>query len=161
MSDILRIISAHFESRQNSFPWQRLLKKGNFPLTTTKLVDAPELEEKESDTDENDDRLLCFACSNPVTSMNLQVSIEGGCKHTFTNPSDITFHIGCFRLAAGCTADGTPTYEFSWFPGYAWMYTHCQKCSTHLGWKFLSSAGGQFYGLILVRLTLEKNLSLH
>jgi len=25
---------------------------------------------------------------------------------------------------------------FSWFPGYSWTITYCQRCHSHLGWKF-------------------------
>lgn len=24
----------------------------------------------------------------------------------------------------------------SWFPGYSWTITYCQRCFAHLGWKF-------------------------
>lgn len=31
-----------------------------------------------------------------------------------------------------------PSTEFSWFPGYAWQIAVCNKCSSHIGWKFLA-----------------------
>lgn len=31
-----------------------------------------------------------------------------------------------------------PSTEFSWFPGYAWQIAVCNKCTTHIGWKFVA-----------------------
>lgn len=31
-----------------------------------------------------------------------------------------------------------PSTEFSWFPGYAWQIAVCNKCSSHIGWKFIA-----------------------
>ena len=29
-----------------------------------------------------------------------------------------------------------PSIFHSWFPGYSWTITYCQRCLSHLGWKF-------------------------
>lgn len=31
---------------------------------------------------------------------------------------------------------GGPETRDSWFPGYAWTITYCQRCHSHLGWRF-------------------------
>jgi hypothetical protein len=50
-------------------------------------------------------------------------------------------HIGVERpsdcvQATGMEAQGDPTEEFSWFPGYSWEYLHCDCCGTHIGWLY-------------------------
>ena len=97
-------------------------------------------------------RLFCSACRHPVTHQDERIPVQGGHEHTFTNPHGITYHIGCFRAAAGCTAIGAATTEYTWFPGYAWRVALCAHCRTHLGWHFQSEAD-YFHGLIVGRLT--------
>jgi hypothetical protein len=77
--------------------------------------------------------------------------VQGGHEHRFTNPHGVTYHIGCYREAAGCSIVGESTMKFTWFPGYAWRVALCANCRTHLGWRF-ESPGGGFHGLILNRL---------
>ncbi len=31
---------------------------------------------------------------------------------------------------------GSPSTEFSWFPGYSWTIAQCRGCHSHMGWKF-------------------------
>lgn len=50
-------------------------------------------------------------------------------------------HIGVERPSdcmqtTGMEAQGDPTEEFSWFPGYSWEYLHCDCCGTHIGWLY-------------------------
>jgi hypothetical protein len=97
-------------------------------------------------------RLFCSACRRVVTTVDACCSVNGAHQHRCTNPHGLTFDIGCFRDAPGCTVAGQPTAEHTWFPGYAWDIALCVQCRTHLGWQFASSADG-FYGLIVARLT--------
>ena len=97
-------------------------------------------------------RLFCSACRHPVTHQDERIPVQGGHEHTFTNPHGITYHIGCFRAAAGCTAIGAATTEYTWFPGYASRIVLCANCRTHLGWRF-QSQDDYFHGLIVDRLT--------
>ena len=80
------------------------------------------------------------------------------------NPAGVTFHIGCFASAIGCTIVGPDSLEYPWFPGFAWRYAMCASCGQHLGWNFRrarqpgnrDSAGDSgdsfFFGLIVDRL---------
>ena len=97
-------------------------------------------------------RLFCAACRHPVTHQDERIPVQGGHEHRFTNPHGITYHIGCFHEAAGCTAIGGATMEYTWFPGYAWRIVLCANCRTHLGWRFQSDAD-YFHGLIVNRLS--------
>ena len=97
-------------------------------------------------------RLFCAACRHPVTHQDERIVVQGGHEHRFTNPHGISYHIGCFRDAAGCTPSGEATAEFSWFSGYAWRIAYCAHCQVHLGWRF-QSAADYFHGLIVDRLT--------
>jgi hypothetical protein len=99
-------------------------------------------------------RLLCRSCTSPVTSETARIAIDGSHVHRRTNPSGIEFEFGCFATAPGVHTLGTPTAEFSWFPGYTWVYAVCRECVTHLGW-FFSGLSPSFHGLILARLMPE------
>jgi hypothetical protein len=101
--------------------------------------------------DAHDRRILCAACRHPVTHQSERLYLHGAHEHRFTNPHGITYRIGCFGDAAGCTAVGTATEEFTWFRGYAWRIAVCKNCQTHLGWRF-QAAQDYFHGLILDRL---------
>jgi len=97
-------------------------------------------------------RLFCAACHHPVTHQDERIIVQGGHEHRCTNPQGISYHIGCFRDAAGCAANGVATTEYTWFKGYAWRIAYCAHCHVHLGWRFQSDAD-YFHGLILARLT--------
>ncbi|MEK7222678.1 MAG: cereblon family protein [Pseudomonadota bacterium] len=97
-------------------------------------------------------RLFCAACRHPVTHQDERIIVQGGHEHRCTNPQGITYHIGCFREAAGCAPSGEATAEFTWFKGYAWRIAYCAHCQVHLGWRFQSD-GDYFHGLIVDRLT--------
>jgi hypothetical protein len=97
-------------------------------------------------------RLFCAACRHPVTHQDQRVPVQGSHEHRFTNPHGITYHIGCYHEAAGCSVVGESTAEFTWFPGYAWRVALCANCQTHLGWRF-QSGDEYFHGLIVNRLT--------
>jgi len=109
--------------------------------TDTRLAEKPKKEK----------RLFCATCRHPVTHQDERISVQGGHEHRFTNPLGITFHIGCFREAAGCAVAGEATTEFTWFSGYAWRIATCAHCQMHLGWCFQSGAD-YFHGLIVQRL---------
>lgn len=97
-------------------------------------------------------RLFCAACRHPVTHQDQRIAVAGGHEHRFTNPHGITFHIGCFREAAGCAPTGEATTEYTWFAGYAWRIALCVNCRAHLGWRF-DSDGDYFHGLVVARLS--------
>ncbi len=101
-------------------------------------------------------RLLCAACRHPITTDEQRIAIGGGHQHTFTNPHQITYRIGCFRNAPGCGHVGAATDEFTWFAGYRWRVAVCGGCGGHVGWGFQKAGGSGFHGLILDQLTAEK-----
>lgn len=104
------------------------------------------------------DWLYCATCRNKITHITESVNQLGNQSHTFTNPHGYSFHIGCFRYAPGCSANGEETDEYSWFPGHTWRIALCGRCTSHLGWKFYNP-GNEFYGLILNQLSPDtKNL---
>lgn len=114
----------------------------------------PRSSREPSSAAERERRLFCARCRHTITHQNQQIEANGAHTHAFINPHGLTFHIGCFRDAPGCTPLGAPTTEFTWFPGYAWRVADCAKCAVHLGWLFTSSSDA-FYGLIVDRLTSE------
>lgn len=101
---------------------------------------------------EKEKRLFCAACRHPVTHQDERIPVQGAHEHRCTNPQGITYHIGCFHEAAGCTAIGAATMEYTWFPGHAWRIALCAHCRAHLGWRF-QSRDDYFHGLIVARLT--------
>ena len=105
---------------------------------------------------EERERLLCAVCGYPITTRDAAIAVAEKHLHTFFNPAGVLYEIGCFREADGCITVGEPTTDFSWFPGYGWLYTACARCTSHLGWRFESVNGPHgFHGLILKRLVME------
>jgi hypothetical protein len=109
---------------------------------------------EDSDTESipEEKNLYCATCNWKITKEDQKTSMRGKTEHTFFNPQGNVFHIGCFKEAPGCMAVGLPSYEFSWFSGYAWQIICCSSCQEHLGWIFLQGLESHFFGLILVRL---------
>ena len=111
-------------------------------------------DETPADADEKtDDAIYCARCGHLVTRTRWKISIAGG-KQVFTNPVGLSFHVVCFAEAPGASAEGDPTDEHTWFPGYLWNFALCRGCGGHIGWHFRQEAGGDaFFGLIKDRLT--------
>ena len=80
------------------------------------------------------------------------MEVDGRVQHTFVNPGGYIFRICCFRTAPGCTVQGAPTGEFTWFAGHTWVYAQCAMCAEHLGWGYFRGKELRFYGLILDKL---------
>ena len=96
--------------------------------------------------------ILCRDCLHPVTRPADRISVQGRHRHTFANPHGVVYEIGCFRSAPGCGLIGPASEEFTWFAGHRWRVCVCAACLVHLGWRFASTGGEPFYGLILDRL---------
>ena len=99
---------------------------------------------------------LCKKCNYPIALQEDILKVSGTITHSFTNPSGINFNIICFSKALGVLTHGELTREFSWFPDYAWCYSHCINCLLHLGWLFNSSFD-KFY--CFIRDTLSQSTS--
>lgn len=126
------------------------LLEGPPPAQLDKLL-RPE----EADNRSHHGRFLrCAACGHVVSDESQRMDVGGSHEHTRTNPSGITFHIGCFRAAPGCRAVGQSTFEHTWFNGFAWEVSVCAACGQHLGWRFRGTSEG-FHGLILARLVAD------
>jgi len=101
--------------------------------------------------------IRCSQCLQPIAHPSSRMSISGSHVHTFANPSGYLYEIGCFRSVMGCGYMGPASGEFTWFKGYSWKVTYCERCHAHLGWLFISSGESfSFNGLILDRLTDPK-----
>ncbi len=111
-------------------------------------------DETDHETDERKKNILCKTCGNAITSDEAAIVIDGSHEHTFMNPRGLVFHIGCFSGAGGCSIMGSPTSEYTWFPGFLWRYVICSACLSHLGWHYQSGESG-FFGLILDQLVRE------
>ena len=106
---------------------------------------------QETEPEEKKESIICKNCRNEVTTVDYSIAVNGQHAHIFKNPLGISFHIGCFFRAWGCFLYGIPTYEATWFAGFAWRIAVCANCFTHLGWHF-QSGRESFYGLIMANL---------
>lgn len=96
--------------------------------------------------------IRCRLCSAPLTHQQERIDIDGNHEHSFTNPHDIRFHLGCFSAAPGCAIAGHQTPAFSWFRGFYWQYALCGECQEHVGWYYEDRHQNNFFGLILSKL---------
>ncbi|GEM_PF-170991 len=108
--------------------------------------------EEEEQAPEEEEYILCRQCRQAITRPIDRLSIQGSHRHTFANPHGIVFEIGCFQNVIGCGYAGGASDEFTWFAGYRWRVCYCTMCLTHLGWRFSSTGGDHFHGLILDKL---------
>lgn len=99
-----------------------------------------------------EDWILCRQCRSRISRPSESTQVNGAHQHTFANPSGIVFEIACFLNAMGCLPSGPPSTDFTWFSGHSWQVVVCSHCLTHLGWRFVSSMGNHFYGLITDRI---------
>ncbi len=106
------------------------------------------VKEDDETSEDRDYHIICRSCSNVLTSPDESIHIDGNHVHKFVNPAGIIFKIRCFKSVPGCIAVGSPTKEFTWFPGFSWSFAICASCLNHLGW-FYFSEGNSFFGLIL------------
>jgi len=104
---------------------------------------------------DTEDGIACRQCLNGITSTAERKIVDGAHAHTFANPEGIVFEISCYRDAWGCGYVGPASPEFTWFAGCVWRIAVCANCRVHLGWRFSTSDGHYFHGLITNRLTLK------
>ena len=95
--------------------------------------------------------VCCAECKHRITEPSARLELAGGHVHVFTNPGGYVYEIALYEFA-DCIPHGPATTEYSWFPGHAWQVALCARCHAHLGWRFRSSGGTGFYGLIRARL---------
>ncbi|MCF8085753.1 MAG: hypothetical protein K9J48_02555 [Desulfohalobiaceae bacterium] len=123
-------------------------------------VSSPDLEvEEELDQGLKGVNYLCKFCRRMITTSSERIVVNGQHVHICANPYGLLFEVGCFARAVGCQSTGTPTTEFTWFPGYAWSIALCSSCANHLGWYYMGRPPSEFYGLILSHLIEESSES--
>ncbi len=128
------------------------LFKGPFKARPEEKRDRSVKDKPDEEPPESEEFIRCRACHRVVTHPRERTEVQGAHRHTFANPSGVVFEIGCFGTAAGCAYAGPTTDEFSWFRGHRWKIAVCGGCLSHLGWRFISTGGHAFHGLILNRL---------
>ncbi|MCG2634962.1 MAG: cereblon family protein [Gammaproteobacteria bacterium] len=106
----------------------------------------------DSDTLERRSRLVCVVCSHSITSTAAVTERQGSHQHHLTNPHGLSFLLGCFSDAPGCTETGQPVAADNWFARHVWRIALCGRCHTHLGWVFYGPDSNRFFGLILNRI---------
>jgi hypothetical protein len=97
-------------------------------------------------------RFHCRVCDTHVAEhADLFAAAGADAPGFFVNPAGRFFEVLTLRRARSIAVAGTPTLEATWFEGYAWQFALCARCTTHLGWRYVSSVGAEpttFYGLI-------------
>lgn len=102
---------------------------------------------------ESPERIVtCARCGNRIASTDDFIKPGDEDYSIFQNPAGIFFRIVCFRKTDGCIVDGDYTDYNSWFSGYLWSVAFCSRCTSHLGWHYISGSSS-FWGLIADRLT--------
>lgn len=100
--------------------------------------------------------LRCVVCEHIIADPEDRSAAAGRFKHIFINPAGFTFEIGCFANAPGAETGREYTTEYTWFAGFAWAYTRCGSCGSHLGWHYApentTGTNSRFFGLILDKL---------
>lgn len=127
-----------------------------FLLRTKPKTIAPDADTTTAPEDKpsarSEDVIVCRQCRHVITAPMERRDINGAHSHTFANPEGIIFEIICFYNAWGCAYVGPASAEFTWFSGYVWRIAVCANCHVHLGWRFSTSDGRFFHGLITSRL---------
>ncbi len=98
---------------------------------------------------------VCKFCKTKITAPIFEIAVQEKHIHLCANPHGILFEVACFSKAWNYLPVGTPTLEFTWFPGYRWQIILCSSCLAHLGWEY-SSPVQTFVGLIRPRLLKEE-----
>jgi hypothetical protein len=147
-------MNSHFSTSISIFNSHMRLDELDWGKLEIELHKSPR-DKKEASTKEGR-RLCCVKCGEPITHEDQRIAIQSSHRHTFTNPHGLVFQIGCFSDAPGCAQIGKTTQEWTWFSGYAWQVALCRSCGIHLGWRYRSSDGDGFHGLILDRLVADK-----
>ncbi|KAI6222449.1 Peptidase S16 domain containing protein [Aphelenchoides fujianensis] len=106
---------------------------------------------------ESTSRLLC-KCKSPKADLSDMFTISSeGIGTSFVNPHGYVHDfIPCHKVE-NVVPTSLPTAKDSWFPGYKWTILSCNKCHTHVGWKFQSSSRKPktFFGIVRNSLRFE------
>jgi len=119
-----------------------------------RLSPEPVRQDQPEHRDERQQALRCAHCGHAITQRQQAIAVSGGHEHTFVNPAGMVFTVRLFRHTPGCRFQGSPSSEFSWFPGYLWRLALCGGCAQHLGWLF-QGADDEFTALIAAAIREE------
>lgn len=124
----------------------------SFLKTQKEHGDSPRADDAQRNDEQ--ERLVCEVCRLLITATTARIELFGGHLHNRINPAGFVFRLGLFADAPGVRSVSEPSYEFSWFPGYAWQIVVCRGCLEHLGWEF----GGEkrFFALLPEKLVAER-----
>ena len=104
-------------------------------------------------------KFLCKACKTVIADERFLLGVNGETyEHSFTNPHGYHFNLYTFSECQSVIDASLPSFEYTWFPGYAWIIVTCAVCLEHLGWRFESAKNkpANFYALIKEKLEKEK-----
>ncbi len=104
------------------------------------------------------DRLICKICKTWISEFSYLCVIDSDSPyHTFENLNGHRFDIMTLSLCKSVIDVSPPSFEHTWFSGYAWVILCCEKCHEHLGWRFESSEKKppKFFGLIQEKLEVS------
>ena len=90
-----------------------------------------------------DDPIRCRTCAAALAPRSARIDLS---PDTFVSPEGLVFTLLGVRVAPGCTAVGTPTRYWTWFPGCAWQAALCRGCGAQVGWAYTGAS--TFAGLI-------------
>jgi hypothetical protein len=90
--------------------------------------------------EENETYVCCKSCSARLSSASEMFTVGGaeGTTGNYVNEYGVVHQTITVREAdePKLSYSGGPETRDSWFPGYSWTITYCQRCHSHLGWKF-------------------------
>lgn len=95
--------------------------------------------------------LICRRCNIQLGDQAEIFSLSSeGPQGAFVNPGGHVHETLTLYRAKNLRLTGTPSTEYSWFPGYAWTIAECGRCFSHIGWKFTATSRqlvpDKFYG---------------
>ncbi|CAI2350767.1 unnamed protein product [Caenorhabditis sp. 36 PRJEB53466] len=91
---------------------------------------------------------VCSECESPVfRSEHILRITDPTMNHV--NAHGIVHRITLVSQLENFRVMTRPSFEFTWFPGYAWVILQCAYCGQHLGWEYQSETRNPriFYGI--------------
>ncbi|KAM3185516.1 hypothetical protein ACTXT7_006198 [Hymenolepis weldensis] len=86
--------------------------------------------------------LACAQCRSAISSQSYVICLtDEGSVQAYVNPHGFIFDMLTLSTVRqrSIALVGSPTTEYSWFPGYAWTIAECVMCGVPLGWRFTAT----------------------
>ncbi|XP_011497644.1 PREDICTED: protein cereblon [Ceratosolen solmsi marchali] len=81
--------------------------------------------------------IVCKNCDKYIgRPCDIIVMNKEGPQSTFCNANGEVHDTITLSKAKNLVLIGYPSYHYSWFPGYYWTVTVCERCRCHMGWLF-------------------------